>query len=261
MNVIQAIILGIIQGLTEFLPVSSSGHLVLFQKIFGITEPTLTFGIVVHLGTLLAVFVVFWKDILDLLKKPFQKLTWLLIAATIPTVIIALVFSDFFEKIFQSGSTLGVEFLITGLVLLYAERMNSGRKGIKETTVVDAVFIGILQGAAIMPAISRSGLTISGALFRDLDRTFAAKFSFLLSIPAILGAAVFDFKDLMDAGAGSINSTPLIAGAIAAAIAGFLSIKYMLELIRKGKLKYFSYYVFMVGALVLVDQFITHIYF
>ncbi len=261
MNIIQAIILGIIQGLTEFLPVSSSGHLVLFQKIFGITEPTLTFGIVVHLGTLIAVFVVFWKDILDLVKKPFQKLTWLLIAATIPTVIIAVVFSDFFERVFQSGNTLGVEFLITGLILLYAERMNSGRKGVKETTVVDAVFIGILQGAAIMPAISRSGLTISGALFRDLDRTFAAKFSFLLSIPAILGAAVFDFKDLMDAGSGSINSTPLIAGAIAAAIAGFLSIKYMLELIKKGKLRYFSYYVFALGILVLIDQFVTHLYF
>lgn len=261
MSIIQAILLGIIQGLTEFLPVSSSGHLVLFQKIFGITEPTLTFGIVVHLGTLLAVFVVFWKDILDLLKRPFQKLTWLLIAATIPTVIIALVFSDFFESIFKSGSTLGVDFLITGFVLLYAGKMNRGRKGLKETTAIDAVFVGILQGAAILPAVSRSGLTISGALFRGLDRDFAARFSFLLSIPAILGAAVFDLKDLLHAGTGSVSSAPLIVGAVAAAIAGFLSIKYMLELIKKGKLRYFSYYVFVIGILVIVDQLVTHIYF
>lgn len=261
MNTIQAIILGIIQGLTEFLPISSSGHLVLFQKIFGITEPTLTFNIVVHLGTLIAVFVVFWKDILDLLKKPFQKLTWLLIAATIPTIIIALVFRDFFEQIFKTGSTLGVEFLITGFVLLYAEKMNNGRKGLRDTSTLDAVFIGVLQGAAIMPAISRSGLTISGALFRDLDRSFAARFSFLLSIPAILGAAVFDLKDVLDSGVGSLNIPVLSAGAIAAAVAGFLSIKYMLEIIKKGKLKYFSYYVFIIGILVILDQLVTHIYF
>lgn len=264
MNLIQAIILGIVQGLTEFLPISSSGHLVLMQKIFGITEPTLIFDTSVHIGTLLAVFVVFKDDIISILKKPFQKLTWLLLAATIPTAIIGIVFKDTFEQMFHTGSTLGFEFIATGAILLWSSKLIGGRKGVKETSYFDAVFIGIMQGLAIMPAISRSGLTISGALFRNLDRNFAARFSFLLSIPAILGAAVFQIKDLMEVGSGSgagIGMSALIAGSIAAALAGYISIKFMLEVLKGGKLKYFAYYVFVIGALVILDQYVTHIFF
>jgi len=261
MNTLQAIILGIIQGLTEFLPISSSGHLVLFQKIFGINEPTLVFDTMVHVGTLAAVITVFWKDILALLRKPFQKLTWLLVAGTLPTVIIAVLFKDTIEMVFKSGSTLGFEFLVTGLILLFAERLNSGRKRVEETSYLDAAFIGIMQGVAIMPAISRSGLTISGALMRNLDREFAAKFSFLMSIPAILGAAVFQLKDIMEASGEAVINTPLLAGTVAAAIAGYFSIRFMIVLLRKGSLKVFSYYVFALGALVLLDQYLTHIFF
>ncbi|MGE5630254.1 MAG: undecaprenyl-diphosphatase UppP [Caulobacteraceae bacterium] len=261
MSVLQAIILGIIQGLTEFLPVSSSGHLVLFQKIFGITEPTLVFDTMVHVGTLAAVLAVFWGDIVSILKKPFQRLTWLLVVGTIPTALIGILFKDYIEEVFKSGSTLGFEFLITGAVLLFAEKLNRGRKGVKETSFADAAFIGVMQGIAIMPAISRSGLTISGSLLRNLDREFAAKFSFLLSIPAILGAAVFQAKDILDAGASGIGSTAVIAGTIAAAVAGYASVKIMLELLKKGSMKYFSYYVFLIGALVIIDQYITHIFF
>lgn len=264
MNLIQAITLGIVQGITEFLPISSSGHLVLMQKIFGITEPTLIFDTSVHLGTLLAVFLVFKDDIISILKKPFQKLTWLLLAATIPTAIIGIVFKDTFEQMFHTGSTLGFEFIITGAVLLWSSKLKSGHKVVKETSYFDAVFIGIMQGVAIMPAISRSGLTISGALFRKLDRNFAARFSFLLSIPAILGAAVFQIKDIMEVGGGSsanIGMGVLFAGSIAAALAGYISIKYMLEVLRSGKLKYFAYYVFVVGILVILDQYVTHIFF
>jgi undecaprenyl-diphosphatase len=263
MNLIQAIILGIIQGITEFLPISSSGHLVLMQKIFGITEPTLVFDTSVHLGTLIAVFAVFKDDIMNLLKKPFQKLTWLLIAGTIPTGIIGILFKDTFEQMFHTGSTLGFEFIITGVVILWSGILKSGRKGIKETSYFDAAFIGVMQGLAIMPAISRSGLTISGALFRNLDRNFAARFSFLLSIPAILGAAVFQVKDMMEVGGGTggIGMGALIAGSLAAAIAGYMSIKFMLKILNEGKLKYFSYYVFALGALVVLDQYVTHIFF
>jgi undecaprenyl-diphosphatase len=262
MSIIQAIILGIVQGLTEFLPISSSGHLVLMQKIFGITEPTLLFDTCVHLGTLLAVFAVFKDDIMAILKKPFQRITWLLLAGTIPTGIIGVVFKDTFESMFHTGSTLGFEFIITGAVLLWSVNLRSGRKGVKETSYLDAAFIGVMQGAAIMPAISRSGLTISGALFRGLDRDFAARFSFLLSIPAILGATVFQVKDIVEIGGGTaIGTAPLLIGSTAAAIAGYISIKYMLELLKKGKLKYFSYYVFALGALVIIDQYITHIFF
>lgn len=262
MNLIQAIILGIVQGLTEFLPISSSGHLVLMQKVFGITEPTLIFDTSVHLGTLIAVFAVFKDDIIGILKKPFQKLTWLLLAGTIPTAIIGIVFKDTFEQMFHSGSTLGLEFIATGVILLWSGVLKSGRKGVKETSYLDAVFIGIMQGAAIMPAISRSGLTISGALFRNLDREFAARFSFLLSIPAILGAAVFQTKDIMEMGGGSgIGMGALVAGSLAAAFAGYVSIKYMLQVLRQGKLKFFAYYVFVLGALVILDQYVTHIFF
>ena len=261
MNTLQAVILGIIQGLTEFLPISSSGHLVLFQKIFGINEPTLIFDTMVHVGTLAAVITVLWKEVLSLLKRPFQRLTWLLAAATIPTVIIAVLFKDAIEVMFKSGSTLGFEFLITGVVLLFAERLNSGRKHAEETSYLDAAFIGVMQGIAIMPAISRSGLTISGALMRDLDREFAAKFSFLMSIPAILGAAVFQAKDVMDAGSASFITLPIAAGTIAAAVAGYFSIRFMIYIIKQGSMKVFSYYVFALGTLVLVDQYLTHIFF
>lgn len=261
MNTIQAIILGLIQGLTEFLPISSSGHLVLFQKIFGINEPTLIFDTMVHVGTLAAVITVLWKEILALLKRPFQRLTWLLIAGTIPTGIIGIVFKDFFEEMFKSGSTLGIEFLITGCVILFAERLNTGRKHVQETSYLDAAFIGIMQGAAIMPAISRSGLTISGALMRNLDREFAAKFSFLLSIPAILGAAVFQLKDIFEAGSTTAITAPIIVGTIAAAIAGYFSVRFMIVLVKKGSMKIFSYYVFALGTLVLIDQYITHMFF
>lgn len=261
MNIIQAIILGLIQGLTEFLPISSSGHLVLFQKIFDINEPTLVFDTMVHVGTLAAVVTVLWKEILSLLKRPFQRLTWLLIAGTIPTGIIGIAFKDYFEVMYQSGSTLGFEFLATGIIILFAERLNNGRKHIDETTFLDAAFIGIMQGAAIMPAISRSGLTISGALIRDLDREFAARFSFLLSIPAILGAALFQAKDILEAGSSGIINAPIVAGTIAAAAAGYFSVRFMIVLVKKGSMKYFSYYVFIIGALVIIDQYITRLFF
>lgn len=261
MTLIQAILLGIIQGITEFLPISSSGHLVLFQKIFGVTEPTLTFDIVVHLGTLVAVFAVFWKDIVSLLRKPFQKLTYLIIAGTIPTAIIGVLFKDFFEKVFRSGTTLGFEFIITGIVLYFADSFNRGRKGIQETSFIDAAFVGVMQGAAILPAVSRSGLTISGALFRDMDRDFAARFSFLLSIPAILGAAVFDMKDVLEVGVENLDSMSLGAGFIFSAIFGYISIKYMISILKKGKMRYFSYYVFAIGGLVIIDKYLTHVFF
>jgi undecaprenyl-diphosphatase len=263
MNLLQAIILGIVQGLTEFLPISSSGHLVLMQKIFRITEPTLIFDTSVHLGTLIAVFAVFKNDIIAILKKPFQKLTWLLIAGTIPTAIIGILFKDTFEQMFHTGSTLGFEFIVTGAILLWSSILKSGRKGVKETSYFDAAFIGVMQGLAIMPAISRSGLTISGALFRNLDREFAARFSFLLSIPAILGAAVFQVKDMMEIGGGGsgIGMGALVAGSLAAALAGYVSIKYMLKVLREGKVKYFAYYVFALGTFVILDQYVTHIFF
>ncbi|MCL2804537.1 MAG: undecaprenyl-diphosphate phosphatase [Treponema sp.] len=269
MNIIEAVVLGIVQGLTEFLPVSSSGHLVLLQKIFGINEPGLFFDTMLHAGTLIAVFAVLWKDIWALLRKPVQKLTGLLILATIPAVIAAVIFKDSIENIFKSANILGFCFLITAALLVAAELLsrraviiNKNSKTEKEMNWLDALFIGILQAIAILPGISRSGATISGALFRKLDRDFAARFSFLLSIPAILGALVLQSRGLIkDGTAETINVTAVIAGTIAAATVGFFAIKLMLKIIREKSLFGFAVYTGLLGTLIIIDQFITRVVF
>jgi undecaprenyl-diphosphatase len=263
--------------LTEFLPVSSSGHLVLFQKIFGIEEPTMLFDIMLHVGTLAAVFAVLWKDIWAILRKLFQPLTAYLIIATIPTVIIALALKDPIEKLFETGQFLGVCFLITAALLSAAELLSrwgatsgshaasGGLKKPGEMNWLDALVIGIMQAIAIVPGISRSGATLSGALSRRLNRDFAARFSFLLSIPAILGAAVLQLKDVVKTGetaAGDgIGIAAMIAGTLSAAIVGFFAVRLMLKIVREKSLWGFAIYTAILGVLVLVDQFGTHLVF
>jgi undecaprenyl-diphosphatase len=257
LTIIQGFILGLVQGLTEFLPMSSSGHLVLFQKLFGLSEGTMTFDIAVHLATLAGVFIVLKDEIAVILKKPLGRLTLLIITGTIPTLIIGALFSNVFEKLFQSGRTLGLEFIFTGLILWYAESVRSKNKELEKTTYTDAAIIGVAQGIAILPAVSRSGLTLAGALFRGLNREFALKFSFLMSIPAILAASAKDGYDIIKASSGfslDIGITPLLIGMVTAAISGYLAIKFMLRVFSKASLKVFSYYVFALGILVLIDQ-------
>jgi undecaprenyl-diphosphatase len=265
MTIVEAIILGAVQGITEFLPVSSSGHLVLLQKVFHISEPALLFDTMVHVGTLAAVFVVLWQDIRKILRRPFQRLTGFLILATLPTVIIALIFKERIEEAFASGVYVGFAFLITAAVLFISYRLSRGwRRPRNEYTMngLDALIIGVLQGIAIIPGVSRSGLTLSGALSRKLDRHFAARFSFLLSIPAVLGALVLQLKEIADRGPGfEINLVPLIAGTVTAAIVGFFSVKLMLKIVREHALWGFALYVAVLGILVLVDQYGTHIFF
>lgn len=253
----KTIILGLIQGLTEFLPVSSSGHLLVARKLFGLAEAGLLLDTMLHLGTLLAVIVVFWRDILEMIRRPFSHLTLLIIVGTIPTAIIGLVFKDFFEEIARSGVTVGWEFLATGLILWFADRIkNKGYKNIKEITFMDALIVGALQGAAILPAISRSGLTIAGSLFQRIDRATAARFSFLLSIPAIMGAVVLQIPDLLAGGTEAIGAGPLVLGTVVAAISGYFAIKWMLNIIRRGSLKVFAVYVWILGAVILGAQFL-----
>jgi len=276
MNLINAVLLGIIQGLTEFIPVSSSGHLVLFQKIFGITEPLaspvslLLFDTMVHTGTLIAVCAVLWKDIWPLLKKLNQPLTLWLIIATVPTVAAALLFRKPLEKIFETGNFLGFAFLATSALLITAEliaaRKPSSDSPPKKMNWFDALVVGLMQAIAVIPGVSRSGATISGALSRMLDRDFAARFSFLLSIPAILGALLFQLKDLLKgspvpAESNSIGAAAIIAGTLSAAIVGFLAVKFMLMIIRKRKLWGFAVYTGLLGILVLIDQFASHLVF
>jgi len=269
MNVIEAVFLGIVQGLTEFLPVSSSGHLVLLQKVFKIREPSLFFDTMLHLGTLTAVFIVLWKDIWEILKKPIQKLTLFLIIATIPAVIAALTFKDSIENLFLSAKFLGWCFLFTSALLVSAELLS--RRALKSDSKTDsmkwfhALFIGFMQAVAIPPGISRSGATISGALFCKLDRDFAARFSFLMSIPAILGAVVLQAKDLIKGNAAqnevNINIAAVIAGTLAAAIVGFFAVKFMLKIIKEKSLFGFAIYTGVLGLFVLIDQFVTRLVF
>jgi undecaprenyl-diphosphatase len=267
MEIFEALILGALQGITEFLPVSSSGHLVLFQKILGIREPALLFDTLVHGGTLIAVFAVLRRDIWQILCRPFQPLTGLLIGATIPAVIIALIFKDPLEGAFASGSWLGFAFLITACALAFSEfaakKPGAPRPG-ESMNWFDALIIGVLQGIAVIPGVSRSGLTLSGAISRRLDRDFAARFSFLLSIPAILGALVFQLKDLAAAapeGSGGIGLGALMAGTAAAAVVGFFSVRFMLKLVRRRSLWGFAVYTALLGLLVLADQYVSHIFF
>jgi undecaprenyl-diphosphatase len=253
---LKAIILGIVQGLTEFLPVSSSGHLVLLQKLFGIEDGALVFDIALHLATLIPVIIVFRKDILGIIKKPFSKLTALLAAALVPTVIIALLFGDFIERAFQSGRFLGVAFILTGLVLWFADKARNRKKDEKTATFKDAAFIGTAQAIAILPALSRSGMTISAALATGMSRDFALKFSFLLSIPTILGAAAKGGYDMLKTNEPvSLELLPTIIGVAAAALCGYFAIKFMKRILEKGSLRLFSYYVFALGAIILIDQF------
>jgi undecaprenyl-diphosphatase len=287
MTVFQAVLLGAIQGLTEFLPVSSSGHLVLFQKIFGISEPTLFFDTLVHGGTLMAVFVVLRRDIWAILKRPIQPLMGCLILGTIPAVIAALAFDDAIEGAFQSGAFLGFAFLITALFLSLAEILSKRVKAPRqkgELTWLDSLIIGIFQAIAIIPGVSRSGSTLSASLARGLNRDFAARFSFLLSIPAILGALLLQVKDLLAGGAPNaisadpsaslaagfaaggaaptgITAFPLAAGTLSAAIVGFFAIKFMLKIVRERSLWGFAAYTGTLGLLVLADRYLAHLFF
>lgn len=260
MTTLQAIILGIVQGLTEFLPVSSSGHLVIFQHIFGIQEAPLTFDVLVHLGTLVAVFVAFWQDIVSILRHPFSKLTGLIVVGCIPAGLAGYLLAPLFERSFESLLVVGLGLLFTGAILRLSENMayrTLNFKEVGETSYLDVLLIGLLQALAIVPGISRSGSTISAGLMAGLDRDFAARFSFLLSIPVIIGAGVFQLHDVFSSGFSTANITPYLVGPLTAAIFGYLAIRLVVRLVRNGRLSVFSYYCWALGAATLVAYFIV----
>lgn len=263
MSIIQAIVLGILQGFAEFLPISSSGHLLLLQNIFGIEDNLLTFSVVVHIGTLIPVLVIYKDEILELIKNPFQKTTYLLILGTIPTVLIVLLFGDAIDNLFNYANFLALGFIITGILLIITDYTENGSKKSKDITYKDALFVGFVQAVAVAPGISRSGSTIAGAVSRGIDRKAAAKYSFLLSIPAILGATVLEIRSILTGATdvGSFDVIPMTVGFFAAMISGYFAIKLMLKIVVRAKLRYFSYYMFVVGILIFIDQFYTNIIF
>ncbi|CAM3785152.1 undecaprenyl-diphosphate phosphatase [Mesobacillus zeae] len=252
---IEAFILGVIQGLTEFLPISSTGHLYLGRNLFGLQEAGLLLDTMLHVGTLLAVFVFYKDEFIRILKDPFGKLTFLLVVGTLPAVMAGLLFKDFFDDISKTGATIGWEFLITGTFLWFADSIKNGRKKMADITYKDAFIIGTFQAAAMMPAISRSGMTIVAALWRKLDRETAAYFSFLLSTPAILGAIVLQLKDLFAGGSEAIALSSLFVGIVTSAIFGYIAVKWMIGYLKNHSLKPFAIYVWILGIAVLIFQF------
>ena len=246
--------------MTEFLPVSSSGHLVFFQSVFGFKEPHVFFDVVLHLGTLLAVVVFFRTDLSNILQGTRQGLKarkmgqdgirlliWIIIA-TIPTGLMGILFKDWFESLFTRPKIVGGMLLTTGLILWFTRYVKRDGRLLEKMGWVDALLIGIVQGIAIIPGISRSGSTISTGLFCGLDRELAGKFSFLLSIPAILGATLLELR-------GIESPTEVCMHLIGMAIAflvGLLSLKFLMRIVRRGRLFTFAYYCWPVGILMIL---------
>ncbi|MCM3588044.1 undecaprenyl-diphosphate phosphatase [Mesobacillus maritimus] len=255
MSKIEAFILGVIQGFTEFLPISSTGHLYLGRHLFGLDEAGLLLDTMLHTGTLLAVLVIYKDELLDVLKNPLGKTAKLLVIGTIPAVVVGVLFNDFFDSISKSGLTIGWEFLVTGIILWMADGIRNGRKKMNQITYGDALFIGVFQSAAIMPALSRSGLTIAAALFRKLDRETAAYFSFLLSIPAIAGGVVYKVPELFSGASEVISLGSLMVATVASALCGYVAVVWMIQFLQKKSLKVFAVYVWILGLAVLVLQF------
>ena len=250
----KAMILGIIQGLTEFLPISSTGHLYIGRHLFGLDEAGLLLDTLLHTGTLIALLIFYWHEIMKLLRNPFSKMTGLLIIGTLPAVIAGVLLNDFFEEISKTGITIGWEFLVTGIILWWADVMPKQSKDMKDITYKNALFIGVFQAAAIFPAISRSGFTLAAGLMSGLNRETAAYFSFLLSIPVIFGGILFKGADLLNGSVEAISFRGLLVGTLCAAIFGYLAVSWMIKYVKNHSLKPFSLYVITLGILILFLQ-------
>lgn len=272
MTIWQAFILGIIQGVTEFLPVSSSGHLVITPFLLGWSIPkdqVFTFDVLVQMGTLLAVIIYFWKYLWKMVKavlqgilekKPFDsqdaKLGWLVVLATIPAIFGGLFLKDLVEAAFHSVQLTAIFLLITALLLWVAEWLSKQTNKMEEMSTLDAFIIGCFQFLAIFPGLSRSGATISGGLLRKLKREEAAKFSFLMSIPIMFGAGVMSINDLLNMTNLTEFLPVLVVGFITSAVVGFLSIHWLLKFLNKNKLGLFSFYCVCVSIITLVVAYI-----
>jgi undecaprenyl-diphosphatase len=270
MDTPAAILLGIIQGLTEFLPISSSGHLVIFQNLLGFTEPELLFDSALHLGTLVAVCLYFRADLKQMIKEswgflnrwsgrevgfrqiketPHAGLALAVIAGTLPTAVIGIFFRSSIERLFSSVSFAGVMLLCTGGILLFSKWISDGRAKTGAPGLLSALLVGTAQGIAILPGISRSGATIVCGMACGLSRELAARFSFVLSIPAIMGALILQWSTV---GLDRVGLFPLFMGFVASVVVGILALKLLMAVVRRGHLYYFAPYCFLVGLLILL---------
>lgn len=290
MELIKSIIMGVVQGIAEFLPISSDGHLAIMRHVLHIqTDTGLLFDVLLHFGTLIAIFIAFWKDIWELIKEgcmiiadffvniarffknlgsgkktaykkivstPYRKFVMLIIVSTIPTGIIGVLLNDAVEITNQTLLVPGLCLILTGLLLMISDKVKPGKKTATEATYKEAGLIGVAQGLAVLPGLSRSGCTITASLVAGYEKDFAIKYSFIMSIPAVLGAVVFKLKDFsMD----MVTQTQLVdylIGTIVAAAVGFFAIKVMLVVVRGRKFKGFAYYCFAIGAIALISYFV-----
>jgi len=265
LNLFQGFLLGVIQGITEFLPVSSSGHLVIAQHLFGVSGDVLAFDVAVHVGTLLAVLIALRDDVAVLFSglrpgrdsqaRSGRRLIALLIVGTIPAVVVGLLWRDIIAGFFSSLAITGFMLLVTGTLLYGADRTKTEGLRLETLRASDAFLIGCGQALAVMPGLSRSGTTISVALRRGVIGDDAARFSFLLSIPVILGAAVLELPEALKAGTG-LRTSVLIVGLLTAAVTGYAAISMLKYLIREGRLRLFAYYRWVVGVLVLLAAYL-----
>lgn len=271
MSIWEAIVLGIVQGTTEFLPISSSGHLILVPWLFGWDEPGLTFNVGVHIGTLAAVIVYFWRDLFGMavalpkgivarqpLRDPMSFLAIIIIVGSIPAAIVGFTLADRIEEFFHSGEggdlaivLIAVALILLGLLMAMAERRANHRRTIDDISPRDGLLVGMAQALALFPGVSRSGSTITAGLFLGFRREAAARFSFLLGVPAIVGAAVFEVRNLIDNGLTGSEAQVFAAGIITSGIVGYMAIAFMLRFLVSHTTRIFILYRLVFGLLVL----------
>lgn len=264
MSLLEAILIGIIQGATEFLPISSDGHLVLVPAILGLQQPDLVLIGLVHAGTLLAIVAYFWRDIVTILRavlgglarrRPFDdanaRLGYFMVLGSIPAAIVGLLAMDFFEEQFGSPTVAALGLLVTAAFLIVGERLRRGTKPLDRLTWVDTLIIGSFQVLALLPGVSRSGTTIAAGLGRGLDRPTAARFSFLVGLPAIAGAGLLSIIDIFSAH-GSLPATHYLAAFVTAAAVGYLCIAFLLNWVKRHTLYPFAVYCIAFGVLFLL---------
>lgn len=290
MTFFQAVIMGLVQGITEFLPISSSGHLVLFKHLLNIDMSTgIVFEVMLHFGTLIAVFAAFWSDIKRLLieiirmlrdiwqnikillhnkkdddakryhkilQNNYRKFVVLIVVSTIPTAVIGVLAQNIVVQASASLLASGSGLLITSVLLLVVDYTPGGQKIPRDVTYTTAVIIGICQGIAVFPGISRSGITITACLLLGLHKKFSVKYSFIMSIPAVIGAVILELKELPQASISWLEGIYYFTGTVIAAAVGFVCIKTMLKLVQKRKFKIFSFYCAVIGIVSIVCNFV-----
>ena len=277
MTYLSAILLGLVQGIAEFLPISSSGHLAIAENLLGLSDAGSVpefFDVLLHLGTLVAVFAAYWEDIRDMVREffrgtgdlihrstpvpvpPARRLILLIVIATLPLFVV-LPIRDAVQSLSDNMVFIGAALIVTGFLLFASDMMRKGKKTAKTATWLDAIIIGIGQAIATMPGISRSGMTITAGCFTGLERKFAVRFSFLMSIPAILGANILSIGDAIEAGIHWEEVPMYLVGVVVAAVSGYLCIRLLKMIAEKGKFGAFAYYCWAVGVLTLVLNTIT----